>query len=79
RVAALRGRLGSDARIIVLSTSIPSAPADSPLRAAGPGLVFDVVDLASADGLERLSRYASGMGSRPLKGFWRDSDLESRP
>ena len=79
RVAAVRGRLGPDARIIVLSTSVPSGPAGSPLRAAGPDLFFDVVDLLSPDGVKRLSSYASGRCTHPLTGFWRDSDLESRP
>ena len=78
RVAALRGRLGPTAKIVVLSTSVPSGPPDSPLRAAGPGLIFDVIDLLTADGIDRLSRYAAGKCARPLAGFWRDSDLTFR-
>ena len=79
RVAALRGHLGPEARIIVLSTSVPSGPSASPLRAAGPDLLFDVVDLLSPDGMRRLARYSSGRCAEPLTGFWRESDLNSRP
>jgi hypothetical protein len=46
------------------------------VRAAGPDLVFDVVDLLSEDGLDRLRRYAKGgCTDRPLLGFWTARDL----
>ena len=78
KAAALRGRLGPGPPILVLSTSVPSGSADAPLRSAGPGLVFDVVDILSPEGRERLSRYATGEHEQPLPGFWRPSDL-NRP
>ena len=76
RVAALRGSLGPEARIAVLTTSMPQGPGAEPLRAAGPGLIFDVIDVLSSDGLDRLWRYSSGDCESPITGFWRDGDLE---
>jgi hypothetical protein len=76
RAAALRGRIGAAERIVVLTTCLPETPAgDSALRAAGPGLLFDVVDLLSRDGLDRLKSYATESPERPLTGFWREADL----
>jgi hypothetical protein len=43
------------------------------LRAAGPGAVFDVVDLLSPDGVKRLRAYANrGFTGAPRPGFWAD-------
>ena len=76
RVAAFRGSLGPEARVAVLTTSIPQGPGGEPLRAAGPGLFFDVIDVLSSDGLARLKRYSAGDCELPLTGFWRDGDLD---
>jgi modification methylase len=52
---------------------------DTALRAAGPDAVFDVVDLLSEEGLERLARYAKGgLTRRPELGFWTAADLARR-
>ena len=50
------------------------------LRSAGPGACFDVIDLGDADSLDRLAAYAAGgrAASRPLPGFWSESDLARR-
>ncbi len=80
RVAALRGALGPRARIAVLTTWLPQPPgaADRPIRAAGPGLLFDVIDILSDAGAGRLRSYATGVCEGPLTGFWRESDLSGR-
>lgn len=76
RLSVLRGRLGTDARLLLLTTCLPEAKseADSALRAAGPQLVFDVIDVSDADARARLAQYAAG--STQLPGFWSPSDLE---
>jgi site-specific DNA-methyltransferase (adenine-specific) len=78
RAAALRGRLRPEERIVVLTTSLPDGTggAVSALRAAGPGVIFDVVDILSDDGIARLRSYATLAPERPLTGFWRAADLE---
>ncbi|MGD9795024.1 MAG: site-specific DNA-methyltransferase [Acidimicrobiia bacterium] len=72
RAAAVR-QMRADRPWVVLTTHLPRRPGegDAAIRAAGPGLVFDVVDLLSSEGLERLRRYGKG-GSRavPEPGFW---------
>jgi DNA modification methylase len=79
RAAALRGRLSSDERVVVLTTCLPEGPGgDAALRSAGPAVVFDVIDVLSTEGLDRLSRYATGRCEGPLTGFWRDADLRSQ-
>ena len=42
-----------------------TTPAAVPLRAAGPGVVFDVVEIGSPDGTERLARSREGRSRRP--------------
>jgi site-specific DNA-methyltransferase (adenine-specific) len=63
--------------LIVLTTQLPRAgtEADRALRAAGPGGIFDAVDLLSPAACERLSFYAAGRAGSPLPGFWSASDL----
>ncbi len=78
RASAVRGRLGSGARLVLLTTQLPRRPSkgDSALRAAGPEAFFDAVDVLSEEGRERLKRYAKGgTGGRPLAGFWQPADL----
>ena len=52
------------APFVVLTTQLPRAgtEADRALRAPGPGGIFDVVDLLSADARARLKAYARGRG-----------------
>jgi site-specific DNA-methyltransferase (adenine-specific) len=76
RLSALRGRLGPAAPLLVLTTAAPEPRSESEaaLRAAGPGLLVDVVDVSQPDALGRLERYAAGERS-PLLGFWQPTDL----
>jgi DNA modification methylase len=65
--------------LVVLTTQLPRAgtEADRALRAPGPGGIFDVVDLGSAEagGAARLAAYAKSRGGAPLAGFWDERDL----
>jgi DNA modification methylase len=63
--------------LVVLTTQLPreGTDADRALRAPGPGGIFDVVDLLSADGAGRLQAYARSRGGGPLPGFWAERDL----
>jgi DNA modification methylase len=72
RAAAVRGR-EPDAPYLLLTTATPRRPGDgdAALRAAGAGLVFDVVDVLDPDARDRLATYATaGPGTGPLPGFW---------
>ncbi len=74
RASALRSARGA-APLVLLTTDLPrpGSEADQALRAAGPEIVFDVVDLRAEDGVERLRRYAKGGATdRPWPGFWRN-------
>ena len=42
---------------------------------ASPDVVFDVIDLGSADAQVRLSRYADGSSRHPEPGFWTPAQL----
>jgi site-specific DNA-methyltransferase (adenine-specific) len=87
RAAAVGGVRRTDAAgavgpLVLLTTDLPrrGSEPDTALRAAGPEVVFDVVDVLSARGRDRLARYAKGElgpGGGPLPGFWRDADLGS--
>ncbi|MCE9621175.1 MAG: site-specific DNA-methyltransferase [Actinomycetia bacterium] len=64
--------------LVVLSSHLPKQPSegDTALRAAGRDAFFDVIDMLSADGLDRLRRYAKGgFTDSPQSGFWTASDL----
>ena len=63
--------------LVVLTTQLPreGTEADRALRAPGPGGIFDVVDLLSAGGAQRLRSYAKSRGGAPLPGFWAERDL----
>jgi hypothetical protein len=77
RVAALRGR-GPETPVVLLTTALPRrrSEGDIALRAAGPALVFDVVDLLSDAGRTRLRAYAKGGRTDvPEPGFWTAADV----
>lgn len=78
RAAALRGR-GVQEPIVLLTTHLPKprSEGDTALRAAGPGLIFDVIAMLSDDGRARLTRYAQEVHERPLPGFWSPADLDA--
>jgi len=67
--------------VVFLTSHLPKRPSkgDTALRAAGPGVVFDVIEMLAAGGLARLRRYAAGGADRgPLPGFWNTKDLRGR-
>ena len=75
RIAALRGRVGPDAPILLATSALPDArhEADTMLRAAGPSLITDVIDLLDPDARARLGHYARREPADPLQahpGFW---------
>jgi site-specific DNA-methyltransferase (adenine-specific) len=81
RASAVRGRVGPDVPFVLLTTELPDrrSDGDRALRAVGPGVVFDVIDVRAPDGRARLARYASyGVGGGPQPGFWSAKDLGSR-
>jgi site-specific DNA-methyltransferase (adenine-specific) len=80
RASALRQARGGTP-LVLLTTHLPRKPSegDSALRAVGPDVVFDVIELLSVDGLERLARYAKGdLTTRPEPGFWTAAELARR-
>lgn len=76
--AAIRGRY-PDVPLLVLTTALPrrSSEGDVALRAAGPGTLFDVVDVLAPDAVARLATYAAG-ATAPQPGFWTVAELEGR-
>jgi DNA modification methylase len=72
RACALKGN-EPEVPVVVLTSHLPRRPGDgdAALRAAGPQVLFDVIDLLAPDAAERLRRYAEG-GVRPgaQPGFW---------
>ena len=75
RAAALRGA-AADVPVVLLATDLPrrGSEGDKGLRAAGPSVVFDVVDVLDQGARARLAAYAAGAAG-PLPGFWGTSDL----
>ncbi len=69
---------GSDREPVLVFTASgpkPGSPSDRALRAAGPGVVHDVIELYGPAALDRLRTYADGESSRSLPGFWTDTEL----
>lgn len=77
RAAALRAARG-DTGYLLLSTQLPkpSSEGGQALRAAGPELLTDVIDLQADDALERLRRYAKGEQA-PAPGFWTPAEVDA--
>ncbi|MEM7339221.1 MAG: site-specific DNA-methyltransferase [Actinomycetota bacterium] len=71
---------GEPLRVLVLTPSLPKpgTPGDKALRAVGPGVIFDAIELYDTAGLDRLRAYASGEIAEPMAGFWTDRDLAAR-
>ncbi len=67
----------SDHGVLVLTSNLPKAgsPGDRALRAVGPDVIFDAVELYDAAGLARLREYATSPTPTPSPGFWADHDL----
>ena len=76
RLSALRGQLGPQAGLLLLTTGSPEprSEAEVALRAAGPGLFRDLIDVGRSEDLVRLARYGAGE-TRALEGFWRSEQL----
>ena len=75
RAAAIGGRVPG-VPIVILTTRLPRrrSEGDLALRAAGPAVIHDVVDLLDPEALGRLAAYA-GRRVKPLGGYWTDADL----
>ncbi|WCO65815.1 site-specific DNA-methyltransferase [Iamia majanohamensis] len=62
---------------VLLVPALPSTRSgiDRALRRAGPGSLFDVVEVLAPESRRRLAAYASGTVDAPLAGFWKADDL----
>ena len=62
---------------LVLTPLCPpkGSPADRALHAAGPSVIFDVIELYDPASLRRLAEYAGAADPEPLPGFWEPDDL----
>jgi site-specific DNA-methyltransferase (adenine-specific) len=69
----------NDKSPLVLLTSHlprPRSEGDLALRAVGPGIVFDAIEMLSDEQRQRLKLYAQGSRRhRPEPGFWTDKEL----
>lgn len=70
-----------DDEVLVLTSNLPKpgSPGDRALRAVGPGVIFDAIELYDPAGLERLRHYAESSDPSPLPGFWSESELAENP
>ncbi|MEY2426747.1 MAG: modification methylase, partial [Actinomycetota bacterium] len=77
KASAARGRLGDDARFVLLAPSLPKRPSegDTVLRSAGPATLYDVIALLDDEHRARLASYATGTATKPATGFWTPDDL----
>jgi len=64
-------------RVLVLTAGLPKpgSPGDKALRAVGPSVIFDAVELYDPAGINRLNGYATTDGPEPEPGFWTKKDL----
>ncbi|MFA5882966.1 MAG: site-specific DNA-methyltransferase [Acidimicrobiia bacterium] len=77
RASALKPSIG-DSPVVFLTTNLPRRPSegDTALRAAGPNLIFDAIEMLSVEDRDRLKRYAEiGAATGPQLGFWAEADL----
>ena len=70
-----------DESVLVLTSNLPKpgSPGDRALRAVGPGVIFDAIELYDPAGLDRLRQYAQTPDPSPLPGFWSQSELDQNP
>jgi site-specific DNA-methyltransferase (adenine-specific) len=64
--------------IVFLTSKLPKprSEGDMALRAVGPDVVFDAIEMLDDPQRERLERYAQGgFHGRPESGFWTEKDL----
>jgi site-specific DNA-methyltransferase (adenine-specific) len=77
RALALKSTRG-DTPFVIFTSHLPKqrSEGDTALRAARPDALFDVIDMLSADGLDRLRLYAKGgCSDLPQPGFWTAQEL----
>ena len=62
---------GVGERVIVVTAALPTprSESDLALRAVGPRVLFDVIDIHDAAARERLNAYGNGQNT-PVEGFW---------
>ncbi|MCK4176954.1 DNA-methyltransferase [Aciditerrimonas ferrireducens] len=72
RAAVLRGCLPPEVPLVVLTPRQPAprSEGDRALRAVGPEVLFDVVELHCPRARARLAAYAAGRPPTALPGFW---------
>jgi DNA modification methylase len=70
-----------DDAVLVLTSNLPKpgSPGDRALRAVGPGVIFDAIELYDPAGLDRLRHYAQSSDPSPLPGFWSVNELSEHP
>jgi DNA modification methylase len=76
RAAAVRGR-EPEIPLLVLTTELakPRSEGDLAIRAAGPSVCSDVIDVFDPEHLKRLAGYAAGAPRVPAPGFWSADEL----
>ncbi len=82
RAVAARARSALGPVLVLTSAEPkPGSPSDKALRAAGPGVVHDVIELYDGPGMARLQAYANGSEEgednpvQPHPGYWTTDDL----
>ncbi len=75
--ASVLAQLDDTRRLLFMTSHLPKSGSegDKALRAVGPGVVFDVVEILDEAGSERLALYAKGDCPAPLPGFWDDETV----
>ena len=75
RISVLKA-VDPEAEVLVLTSNLPrrNSPGDKAIRAMGPAMVFDALELYDPEARERLQRYAAGEDNS-LEGFWSRKDL----
>jgi hypothetical protein len=69
------------APVVLLTSHLPRRGSEGELaiRAAGPGVVFDALEMLSGEQTERLCWYAKGGHDQaPLPGFWTEAETAGR-
>ncbi len=64
--------------LVLLTSSLPKPGSDGDLalRAVGPSVIFDAIEMQADGQVARLKIYAEGgRRSRPEAGFWLESDV----
>lgn len=76
RAAALRGT-APEVPLVLLTSDLPrrGSEGDAAIRAVGPAVIWDAVELFSSDGRARLAEYAKG-GRKQAEGFWTAEELD---